>query len=286
MDTRVIYSDNGTLIDFSTELENYYSGSKSFDLVAAEDYIYIGSDFPFNHKYLKMDGVNVNSDVAVISDISYWTNNREWVSAVEVIDETKLDGKTFGQSGYITWVTDKEDSWYREDTSGTKTNQEVQGLTDIIIYDKYWIRITFSADLTAGTAVSWLGNKFSDDYDLGSEFPELNTTAALSAFKSGKTDWEEQHVRAAQIIINDLKKKNRIDHGNQILERNDLTLMAVSKLAELIYVAYGDDYADNRTAAKNEYIERLNSTFPVIDKNLNARKDRKELSVTFGEILR
>ena len=281
MKRRVFYSDNGTLTDFSVNMQNYHSGTNSFSFVAAEDAFYIGARLPFNHLYFKMDGANVNAEASVMA-ISYWDSGN-WREAIEIIDETSSGGASLAQSGYVTWVPDRDYGWTREDTNyGGNT---VTGLTSVEIYDLYWLKITFSADLTADTAFSWIGQKFSDDNALGSEYSDLVRSAMLTAYESGKTDWEEQAVRASEVIVNDMISKGFIIEKEQILEKEDFELVSVSKVAEIIYGGLGDDYKDDKKAARDEYTDRLNKLLPRVDMNANARIDLNE-KVQQGRLVR
>jgi len=266
MDRRVIYSDNGTLSDKSVDMENYHAGSLTMTLLAAEDAIYIGSRLPFNHLYFKVDTANTNASVM---SISYWDGST-FASVVDLIDETASSGKSLAQSGFVTWTPNKNTGWQREDT------EDITALSDVVIYDQYWLKVSFSADLSADVVLSWVGQVFSDDNDLGAEYSDLARSAMISAFESGKTTWQEQHVTAAKVIIQDLISKGLIIEKEQILERNDFKLASVSKCAEIIYGGLGDDYKDNKEAARNEYRNRIAKVLPKVDKDRNAREDSYE----------
>lgn len=262
MDKRIFYSDNSVLSDWSVALNNYHTGTKTFTLVAIEDAIYIGARFPFNHLYFKLNTANENASTMTIS---YWDSST-WREAVEVIDETE----GFTKSGFVKFVPNKTYGWVKEDTN--YAGSTVTGLTSVEIYDLYWLKITFSADMSE-SVISWCGNKFSDDNDLGSEYSDLVRASMISAFEAGKTDWEEQHIRAAKIIINDLVSKGIIIEKEQILDREDFKLAAVSKCAEIIYLGLGEDYRERANSAREEYRTRLNSAMPRIDKDKNAIED-------------
>jgi hypothetical protein len=271
--TRIIYGDNGTLYDLSTELSNYHGGTFTFsDFVAAEDYIYIGNTVPFNNFYLKMSTASVASTTMTIE---YWSGS-SWTNVVEIIDETQ--GLT--QNGYITFVPDRDTAWDRSNTSGQ--GQTITELSSVTIYDKYWIRISFNNDLTDNCIISWVGQKFSDDNDLGSEYPDLTRSSVLTAFESGKTDWEEQHVRAAEIIVKDLIAKQIIFNRGQILERNSFMLPSVSKVSEIIYNSFGDDYIDQKKASREEYSYRMQKSIYDIDSNLDGDLSPNEMSSRQG----
>ena len=267
--TRIFYSNDGTLTDLSTNLSNYHSGTYTFaDFVAAEDYIYIGNIAPFNHFYLKMGTASVASSTM---SISYWGGNT-WTSAVEVIDETS--GLT--QDGYVTFIPDRNTGWQSGNTNGQ--GQTVTGLTSVTVYDKYWIRVAFDTDLTDNCIINWIGQKFSNDDDLGSEFPDLNRSAVLTAFESGKTDWEEQHVRAAEIIVKDLVSKQVIFSKGQVLDRDTFMLPSISKVSEIIYNSFGDDYMDQKKESRTEYSLRMNKSIYDVDSNRDGELTINEMS--------
>jgi len=275
--TRILYSDNGTLTDLTTELSNFHSGTYTFSgFTAAQDYIYIGNIAPFNHFYLKMGTASVSSTTM---SVHYWSGN-DWQEVVEIEDETS--GLT--QDGFVTFVPSKNYGWVNADTSGR--GQQVTGLTSVTIYDKYWIRISFNNDLTADSIISWVGQKFSNDDDLGSEFPDLVRSSVLTAFQSGKTDWEEQHVRAAEIIVKDLISRNIIYSKNQVLERNSFMLPSVSKVAEIIFNSFGDDYTDQTKNARKEYISRMDKSIYDVDLNNDGELSKKEMKYRQGYLTR
>lgn len=272
IERRVLFSDNGTISDYSPQMNDYHSGTMSFDIVAAEDAIFIGSLLPFNHLYLKFDGANVNSAASNLT-VQYWDGNG-FQNAVDIIDETKVGLATFAQSGFVTWSSNKNYSWVREDTNyGGNT---IDGLTSVDIYDHFWLKLTFSGDLDAGVTFSWLGQKFSDDYDLGSEHKQLLRSGFITAFESGKTDWEEQHIKAAELISEDLINLGVIADKNQILRKDDFKTASVKKVAEIIFGSMGRDYYDDRDTAKDEYERRINKAIPLIDINVNGRFDHNE----------
>ena len=276
---RVIFSNNGSSEDMSRQVAKYKSGSKSFSYVAAEDALYIGSSLPFNHLYFKL-GSTVNALASSVA-IKYY-NGVEFVPVVDIIDETDVGGASLAQSGFITWTTDKNEAWKREDTvfNGQTLITE---LSDITIYEKYWLEIKFSSDLTASVELEWLGLLFSDDDDLSSEYPDLVRTSVLQAFGGvSKTDWQEQHAKAAELISKDLISKNVIQQKQQILDRDAFTLASVSKVAELIYRSLVDDYVDDRVEARNEYQSRLNKSIYNVDKNKDARLDQDEIKSVEG----
>jgi len=265
MNKRVFYSDNGVLRDLSVNLNKYDETESAFNYVTGEDYIYIGARLPFNSLYIKLVDKNTlpaNMYIEVF-------DGEEWVFVNELIDETGA----FHTSGYITFVPDRDSGWSREDTSG---NTDISGLESLKIYDRYWMRISFDADLSLDCSLSWVGSIFSDDGDLGSEYPDLIKASVLTAFKAGKTNWEEQHVKAALVIEQDLMINGVILDPNQMLEREDYRLASVQKVAEIVFNAFGDDFVDQRQRAREEYQRRLSSPMKKIDKNGNGIEEVTE----------
>jgi hypothetical protein len=265
---RIFFSDNGILNDWTKELNSYHVGSKVFNYTTNQDALYIGSRLPFNHIYFKLKELNA---VSATMTVQYWNNN--WENVVELRDETA--GLT--QSGFVTFTPDRDSSWTMENES-----EDVTGLSTVQVYDKYWVKITFNATLTNTTEISWLGQIFCDDYDLGAEYPELTRQNTYMAFQNGKISWEEQCVKASEILSQDLIDKQIIEDKAQILNKEDYKNAAVCKVAELIFNAFGDDYIDQRQRAREEYQLRLSKKIHRVDLNQNAVEDISERKNTSG----
>lgn len=242
---RILYGNN----EFTKEVERLDAGEYSLTYTTG-NYIYIASDFPFNHLFFKL-GTTVNA-VNTTMKIEYW--GTEWHEAVELRDETSA----LSSSGFIEFTPNKDDLWAREEESIDV------GVTKVI-YDKYWARISFLNNLTASVKLSYVGHLFSDDTDLFSEYPIFNDSTFLTSFKSGKTSWEEQHIKAADAIIADLQRKSVIIGPEQILERRKFIMPSVAKVAEIIFTAFGNDYLEQKKMAREEYYQKLNLSQYAID---------------------
>lgn len=274
--SRILYSDNGTITDHSDVLSRYASGVASIpNFVIAEDYLYIGQRNPFNHVFVK-PGSTVNANGGKLL-LEYWDGD-EWISVVEVRDQTDV----FNKAGWITWVPDKSRGWLREDTTSPAsdpTGQIVLGLENIIIYDQYWLRIALDTTPSNPFELSFVGPKFSLDEDLAAEYPALDRQVFRDAFTETpgtKLDWEAQHVKAAQIMIEDMISRGIIWNKGQILTRDKLILPSVFKVAEIIFNALGEDYKDERDDARKEYYSRLTKGIYQTDKNRDAILDPSE----------
>lgn len=256
MMTRVLFSDNGTIFDLSSTLDDYKNGSSELEVVASEDAIYIGAYHPFNSKFFK---VKTAPTLSMEPTVKYWTGSNGWKDAVEVIDETN----GLKTSGHITWTPNKDHGWTREDTT------KITELSSKTIYDLFWLKITFSIDETV--ELSWIGELFSSDDDLGAEFPDLLRTQTLDSFETGKTNWEHQHVIAGKLLIDDLMSKKIINFKEQLLNRKEFTLASVQKCASIIYSSFGDDYIDNKKECDIEYKKRINKDIFNLDKQESAQ---------------
>lgn len=275
---RIIFSDNGSLIDYTTELGDFRSGSATLPVVAAEDSIYVGSFLPFNHFFIELQTANDVSSTMTISN--WWASG--WVTCFDIIDGTKASGKTLSQSGVVQWSIDNFkgwDLWSRNDS----TNIGIQSLN---IFDRYWIKITFSADLKATTAVKYIGQKFSNDSALYGFYPDLNNSALKSAFAVGKTDWNEQHYQAANEISDYLNSTNVILTKDQILDVSLFEKASIHKTAEIIYFALGKDYSAHTEKARSKFKEAMNIKSFHVDSNGNANLDPREMGHNVGELYR
>lgn len=272
---RIIFKQGSTLTDITDDISTFTTGSADFDFVSADDALYIGADHPFNSIYVKMKTASATESTMTIQ---YW--NDGWVDVVESRDGTKQ----FTQSGYIQFTPNRKHLWERE-----STNYEGEVVTDlegIVIYDKYWLKITLGSDVDDGTQLQWIGHKFSNDTDLGVEYPDLTRANVLTSFKAGKTDWNEQHTRAAEIVVNDLVDRGLIAGVGQIVDINEYRPAAVSKCAEIIFRAFGDDYVDRANEALAEYNRRISKRNPTIDRNNNATQDAQEVAHQTGWLSR
>lgn len=268
--SRVLFLRQGALVDISAEMSDFLSASKVIDYTAG-DYLYIGSDLPFNHRYVDVKTANT---IAAALSVDIWVGSA-WEECVDVIDETSVAGIPLSQSGIISFQVDIDRStWGYDDTdemnnSGIETGPKIFGL--------YWARLKYSATLNALTELQYMGHKFSDDSALENEYPELGISNVKTAFKAGKTTWKDQAITAAEYIIHDLKgKKNLIRSADQILEWDIFEKASIHKTAEIIFRAFGDDYRNNMLDANTAYKEALSVGKFNIDENRNANLDEDE----------
>jgi hypothetical protein len=241
---RVIWSDNGTLRDITPELNDFRAGSVTFNYVAGQDYLFVGSYLPCNHRYFDLGAPNI---VAATPSVDIWWANA-WTPAVDIIDQTALSGASLGQSAILRWNTNRLKGWdYEQDSA------DVTGLTGTAIYNMFWLRFSWSASLTGSMTLKYIGQKFATDADLYSLYPDLNNSALKVAFAAGKTTWDEQHFVAADVIARELRNSQIIRDKNQILDDAIFNVPAIHRAAALIYGGLGRAYLEDKKEAEKEY---------------------------------
>jgi hypothetical protein len=273
---RIIFSDNGTLKDYTNELNYFASKTAIIDYTTATDYVFIGGDLPFNNKYIMVSSPNAATGAQ--TKVEYW-DGTSWVIAIDVNDETASGDKVLAQSGHISWTFDDEKTSWMWDETDEMTSS---GLETLKIFGLYWIRLSWNKTLTNTTALQYIGQKFSEDIDLGSYYPELTLSATKAQFLTGKTDWNDQQFIAADNICRDLQVKGIIKHKNQILDWHMFTEASIHKVAEIVFLAFGNDFQENRKAAQQYYNQAMKTITPKIDRNNNAILDLDEKLVRTG----
>ncbi len=265
----VIFSDNGTLIDISREVNTITAGSRVFNYTTAEDYLYIGGDMPFNHRYFQLTSA-VNAVDATCS-VEVWDGSA-WNAVAYTLDETQsTTGKSLSGNGLISWVPDRNKSWGLE-----QTTENIAALSTLKIYDMYWVRLSWSATLTNTTALFYIGHKFSSDADLAERYPDLIRTDVLDAFTTSKTTWNTQAVLAAEEIVQDLRRRRIVKSRNQILNVDQFNNASVHKTAQIIYNSFGAGMETARSNARSEYKTAMDLMVFDVDTTGDARLDQIE----------
>lgn len=269
---RVIFSDDGSLKDLSKSLGDIFSPAETLTMIAADDWLYMGADQPFNHRYLRIPVANVNSGDAVVE---IWTGS-EWAPAVDVIDGTSVGGKTLAKSGILQWVTPRNKGWCREPDSG-----RIPELATTSVYDMFWTRLRVTADSSA-VGISYVGQSFSDDRLLGGYYPDLVRAKMLTSYAAGKTNWDDQHVLAAEELIRDLRKRRYVLSGAQVFDWELFSVPAMHKCATIIMSGLGDAYADRAIDSQESYQNELENTMAGIDRNRDGRLSIEERKPVVG----
>jgi hypothetical protein len=241
--------------DISVAVNDFRSAAQVF-AYEADEYLFIGSEVPFNN--LWFDVAVPNDQASVISVDLWW--GQSWAAAVDVIDMTAVGGNSLAQSGRIVWRIEDGKGWQDEPRS-----EQVTGLEQTKIYDFYWTRIKFSASLKATTAIKYIGQRFNTDDELYSYYPDMQQSGMKTAIKAGKADWAEQSYMAAEAVIRDLVARNVIDSAGQIFDWSLFNEASCHKLAEIVYGALGTAYAEAKKSAAESYGKAMNRRLFRVD---------------------
>lgn len=238
-------------LDVSVAVSSHRSLSYSMTYTAGQ-YMYIGTASPFNNIWFEMSAYASSS--AGTPTVQIWFNS-QWTDAVDVIDQTS--GMT--ASGRVSWNVDRLKGWQNEQDSATI------GLSNGSIYNFYWIRLSWSLSFTA--TIGYMGQKFSTDTALASYYPDLMQASILDGFKSGKTNWDDQHFMVGDIIVRDLKRRNMIKYFGQMLDWSVFEEAGCHKCAEIVYQSFGTPYVEHAARARKRYEEEISSKALNIDEN-------------------
>ena len=278
MNNRFLVKNGATLTDYSNKLGKSTPADITLNYQVG-DYLYIGARLPFNHTYFEIERAADPAPVASTTTIEYWSGTN-WTTVVDLMDSTE----GLLTSGHIEFTPDKEEWWMMWDTN--HNSQNIPDLSGVTIYDKYWLRISFADTLDPSIKLNYLGNLFSSDTDLSIEYPDLVRTDVKASFLAGKTDWNDQHKRASDVLIKDLIDMGIIYERGQILNWRDYTDCAIHKVAEIIFTSFGDSYRDNSVDARREYQQRLSKRVHRVDLNKNAIETPNESFNTTGWLSR
>lgn len=272
-DRRIIWSDNGVIKDITNSVTGPLATGLIMDVKAATDKIYVGSILPFNHLFF--DFQTVNNEASTIT-AEFW-DGTQWVSMVDVVDETN----GWFNHGKITWTVPRETSWVRELDSF-----DVSGLETTVIYNFYWLRLSFSADIKNTTHPKFVGHRYSSDSDLFTFYPDLQQTALMEQYETGKVDWNTQCLMATEACLAYLKAKDIIKADSSILRPDILKVAAVHKTAEIIYAAFGEAYKNDKIEAKKSFEDAINLKFFQTDVDSNGRLTDIDRTISTGRLTR
>lgn len=274
---RVFYSDNGALTDYSIAAQN--QDNIPFGVIAAEDYLYVGQYYPFNNVYFEVKTVNA---LASVVSVQYW-NGKEWVQAKDILDGTAIAGKSLARSGVIQYSPDRQESWNM--TGDTTDNGEPPELSSLEIYDLYWMRFKWSADLTPSCELKNVSYSFCTNEMLSSIDPEVNNY--LQAWGGiSKVNWNEQILLASQHVLYDLKSKGLVVGVGNILRFDDVSLATAYRTLGTIYGPLGEPFRTKFQDAINAYTELLSIKRFTLDVNEDGRVERGEITSSTGRLVR
>jgi len=260
----VLHDDNGVFVDHSNAAADYIRDNFSVELIAAEDYLYLGFSKPFSSTYIKLVTANTNANSIVME---YW-NGTAWV-ARSVTDETL--GLT--RSGFMYW---------------DRANMAISTINSIAAF---YIRIKPNVDQTAST-VRGINLVFADDNALKQEFFEIDNASLLP---QGETDHMVHHVAARNTIIQKLRNLQYIKFDNSgkyvnmtqwdLFDLFEIKQAAVMLTLSKIFFILSDSQEDTWWAKYREYQDKFEEAFKLarlsLDSNNDGVKDASEELVKF-----
>lgn len=255
----VFQDDNGVFADYSDSAADYIRDDFSITLIAAEDYIYMGFDKPFNATYWEFTTANTSANTFTFERYDGTT----WV-ALTVQDETK--GWT--RSGYWTW------------DSTDMNSVEINSVT------KFYIRAKPSTDHTATTARG-ANLVFSDDISMKTEFFEVDNSNIIP---SGETSHIAVHQASRDKIIQDTRNnsyfKSNATTGIEMVNQWDFLdiqeikdaakWLALSKIFFNLSDSQDDHWNQKQNEAFDNYEKSMRLVLFSVDNNDDGVKDDSE----------
>lgn len=194
------YADNGVNAGFSIKDLMYFSTVKEtgasyttdyavpIPKYAIEDQLYVGLYKPFNSFYVELNTANTNANTITAE---YYDKNDGWTN-LPITDNTV--GLTL--SGFITWNTPK-------DSNFNLLEEETEIDSKIL----FWVRLTFSADHSAGSKIQGLAPLFSCDKDL---IEERSNIASSTILGDSLSSWILKHQAARKHIIQEIRNRGNV----------------------------------------------------------------------------
>ena len=162
--------------DISFKVLSFARDTASTPVTTAQ-FIYFGLYKPFNHIYLEVGTANSNASTMTIQ----YYNGSSYTSISRMLDDTQ--GLT--RSGYISF--DRPTDWALSTEGGES---------------KYFIKISFSANLSAGTTIQGMNLVFSDDQDLKGVYPHV-----INYLTANETTFILRHENSRDLIIQELRNR-------------------------------------------------------------------------------
>ena len=237
----------------------------AFALVTTSEF-YVGFHGPFASRYFQM-GSTVNA-VASVLTVSYWDGSA-WTAVDDLLDQTSVAGATFAQSGFISW--EPPTGWSKRALTGVDSDIEL-----------YWVKLTVSANFTAGTVLQSVLNLFCDDATVRAYYPELITDTGY--LPSSRTNFLEQYEAAKNLVVLRLKQRRLIDDESQILDPNEVAVAAVHAFAWIILnpIARTDEQRSVADEALKNFNKEIGSTALSVDQDKSGTISDAERAATIS----
>lgn len=268
---KIFLDDNSSFTDYSVECENFIRDDFSHTFISGEDYMYVGFHKPIERVYVEVSTSNTNS---VTTTVEYY-NGSSFTSVSNGVDLTN----GLSRSGFIYWD--------RVQTDNAKTT--------VNSVEKYWYRISFSADTSAVT-IDGVNILFSDDFDL------LEVDAEVLNFKpSGDNSMVRFHQAARNEIVQRINNSGRLkldENGYRskleaydILDPTDLKEASKFLTLARIYEPISDEVDDKYNQKFKQYFQTYQDAFNLYMTSIDIDDDGvidsgERNRVSYGRIVR
>lgn len=209
---------------------------------------------PFTTRHFNLSVPNTAATTVTIKIY----DGTSFVLAKDIVDQT--DG--FTKSGFISWININD--W------------RLAELDPIPDRELFWVELTVSVDLDAGTELQSVLNLFSDESQLRALYPEIATDTRY--LPPGRTDFVEQLKAGTDQVILRLKQDKLIKDESIILDINEVALAATHATAWVILNPISRDDADKESAKKafDDMNSSLNDVRLTMDFNESGVIDEEE----------
>lgn len=243
-----------------TDLLAHANGADYVPVFTTAKALYVGFHGKFASRYFQVGSVP-NAATSALT-VEYW-DGAAWSAVDDLLDQTSVGGKTFARSGFISWVN--KENWAASSLPNIDDDVEL-----------YWVKITVSADLDAGLALSSILNLFCDDALLRAYFPELLTDT--NYLPTGKSNFLDQYIEAKNLVVLRLKQRKIINQESQVIDINDVSVAATYGAAMIILqaIATSEDTEKLLAIARKGFDYELNEVDIAVDQNEDGVIDDSE----------
>lgn len=217
------------------ETKSISSDELAFNLQTTDEF-FIGFKKPFTTRYFHF--ATANTEAATVS-LEYWDGS-DWSDVEDLVDQTQ----GFQQSGFLSWQNPGDWVALKQDPVSDR--------------ELFWVKLTVSANLSAGTSLQALLNLFCDNDLVSKYYPEIISDDRY--LPEGKSDFIEQYEAAKDLVVLRLKQSKIIEDESQIIDINEVAVASVHAFAWILLnpIANSEEQEDRAKKARDNFNSELN----------------------------
>jgi hypothetical protein len=244
----------------TTDKTNSISTDALGFVIGVSDSFYLGFYGKFASRYFKLGTLNTN---AVTVSLSYWDG-----SAFTAVDDLVDQTVGFTKSGFIHWQN--KDDWKQRSLTGIDSDIEL-----------YWVKLTVSGSLSAGTTLQAVLPLLCDDELVGMYYPELISD---TRWLPTEGNFLKQYLAAKDLVVLRLRQRRLIEDESQIIDVNGVEIAAVHAAAKIILqpIATGEEMQAWLGRASREFDNEVSQLALNVDQNKDGQISSAERH-DFGE---